>query len=74
MGLRFGIRDPVSKILDLKKTYFGSRIPGSKRHYIRNTGSGILAGKNPDPEPRSDINIQFSIVIPDPCSGTFLPH
>jgi hypothetical protein len=74
MGLVFAISDPVSKILDMKKTYSGSQILGFKRHWIRNTGSRILAGKNPDLEPRSDINIQFSITILDPCSGTFLSH
>jgi hypothetical protein len=30
----FGIRDPTSGIRDPEKTYFGSRIPGSKRHRI----------------------------------------
>jgi hypothetical protein len=35
-----GIRDPGSEIRDPEKTYSGSRIQGSKRHRIRDPGSG----------------------------------
>jgi hypothetical protein len=36
---RFGIQDPGSEIRDPEKTYSGSRIQGSKRHWI---GSATL--------------------------------
>jgi hypothetical protein len=39
---RSGIRDPGSEIRDPEKTYSGSRIQGSKRHWIPDPGSATL--------------------------------
>jgi hypothetical protein len=39
--------DPGPEIRDPEKTYSGSRIQGSKRHRIPDSGSGIL---DPDPQ------------------------